>query len=369
MTVQEATLGTPAHDDPGMAEPWTEDAMLRTLWRHFAAQSWAAVPQVTVAQHDLTPHDTRRSQWDSKRLHVQETGDLSGLTDRRIDLLAMRRPTKTNVGPLETLAVEVKVTRADFMRDTSEKRAPWMRAATRFAYAVPAGLVTADEVPPGCGLLAVKHAGSDGWGTAEWVKKAPYADGHAPQLPPRVILAVMWRIATLEAHTRGWNTGPAAAGTPQELRAALQAANKAAERAERAREKAEGQRDAWKDAYALLSKDGHPCQWCGQPVKPLNPGPQGFRKWRHRDQADDEPCTLAETLALEDQARADYAAADPTEQGYRLANAHRYHPDGFDAAAEAEPWRAFLPLDFHKPRRLILRGAQPADVLPEGINA
>ncbi|MBT2587970.1 hypothetical protein [Arthrobacter sp. ISL-95] len=49
-------------------------------------------------------------------------------------------------------AIEIKVTRADFKRDTHEKRRAWQAHTRRFIYATPAGLINPSEVPPGCGL-------------------------------------------------------------------------------------------------------------------------------------------------------------------------------------------------------------------------
>lgn len=49
-------------------------------------------------------------------------------------------------------AIEIKVTRADFKRDTEEKRRAWRAHTRRFIYVTPAGLVNPSEVPDGCGL-------------------------------------------------------------------------------------------------------------------------------------------------------------------------------------------------------------------------
>lgn len=49
-------------------------------------------------------------------------------------------------------AIEIKVTRADFRRDTEEKRRAWKAHTRRFIYAAPAGLLNASEIPDGCGL-------------------------------------------------------------------------------------------------------------------------------------------------------------------------------------------------------------------------
>lgn len=347
-----ATLGTPAHDDPAMGKPWTEDDVLRVLWRHFVSQSWACVPQVTVSMRDLPGY-------------VRQGGLLDRLEDaqdRRIDMLAVRTPRKRGLGALETLALEVKVTRADFLNDVRhpEKQAPWRRAATRHAYVVPAGLVTADEVPEGSGLLAVKHRFA-GWGDVEWVRRAPYAAGHAPALPTRPLLALLHRSSTLEASTRGWQSSPEAAGDPQELRAALAAAHKAVEKAERRADKAEGKAEAWKVAHALAAPQGHPCRWCGRPLKPLHPSGGRFKKWRHADTTDDAPCELAEAAAAEREAREAYDAADDQERGRAERLAHRW---GFSDAVGAEPWRAFLPPAAGAAGTFTPTGPEPADVTP-----
>lgn len=63
---------------------------------------------------------------------------------RRID--ALLRDT------LGYTAIEIKVTRADFRRDTPEKRRAWIAHTRRFVYAAPAGLLKASEIPDGCGL-------------------------------------------------------------------------------------------------------------------------------------------------------------------------------------------------------------------------
>lgn len=66
------------------------------------------------------------------------------ITRRRIDALIFETKTRT--------AVEIKISRADFFRDTEAKRGAWLRHTHRFAYLVPKGLVKTEEVPDGCGL-------------------------------------------------------------------------------------------------------------------------------------------------------------------------------------------------------------------------
>lgn len=64
-------------------------------------------------------------------------------------------------GGLDTLVVECKATRSDFLRDGKKwhRRYPEMGLGQRRAYLTPAGLVRPDEVPPGWGLVEV---GADG---------------------------------------------------------------------------------------------------------------------------------------------------------------------------------------------------------------
>ncbi|MGN7186994.1 hypothetical protein [Microbacterium enclense] len=58
-------------------------------------------------------------------------------------------------------AVEIKVSRADFRRDTDEKRRAWRSVTNRFIYLTPAGLIRREEVPEGCGLWEFDDQGLD----------------------------------------------------------------------------------------------------------------------------------------------------------------------------------------------------------------
>lgn len=75
---------------------------------------------------------------------------LTATSYRRIDALVIDAMGKD--GGYRRTAVEVKVTRADFFRDTEDKRRPWRDHTHRFYYLTPTGLVQPDEVPLGCGL-------------------------------------------------------------------------------------------------------------------------------------------------------------------------------------------------------------------------
>lgn len=63
---------------------------------------------------------------------------------RRIDALVFEGNEKT--------AIEIKISRADFFRDTDMKRSAWQTHTDRFVYLTPQGLVKPEEVPHGCAL-------------------------------------------------------------------------------------------------------------------------------------------------------------------------------------------------------------------------
>jgi hypothetical protein len=322
----------------------TEDQMLAWLWRHFAAQSWIGIPQVTVAMNDLSWNGVgSRGTRNWELLHAG--GSAEDHKDRRIDLLLARKaPNPEKYGPLETLAVEVKVTRADFQSDVRnpDKQAPWRSAASRHVYAVPAGLVQADECPAGSGLLWLRPpAYKGGMATVEWVVRAPSIPDHKPPLPFRVLLNMLHRVSAHEAVTRGWAEPTPGERTAEDLRGELVAARKALGKAERALEVAEGKAASWQKAFAL-SGGGVPCGGCGQPLKPLRPKAGGFSSWRHVNAADTDPCAAAQVTRLEQAARDAYDAASDTEREREVRYAHRY---GFKVDVETQPWRAFLPAD------------------------
>lgn len=97
-------------------------------------------------------------------------------------------------------AVEIKVTRSDFKADTEEKRAPWVHYTHKFVYAVPAGLVTPDEVPDYCGLWYVDP---DALRDLQWhhgvsVAKKAKVNKEAADLPANLVKSLMGRLSRYE---------------------------------------------------------------------------------------------------------------------------------------------------------------------------
>jgi hypothetical protein len=91
---------------------------------------------------------------------------------RRIDYLLMRISRRSSPRH-ERIALEVKVTRADFKRDTDEKRAAWFGVSDRFAYVTPIGLIKPEELPAGCGLMEYNPEAIFGKDVLKWKVIAP----------------------------------------------------------------------------------------------------------------------------------------------------------------------------------------------------
>jgi len=74
-------------------------------------------------------------------------------------------------------AYEVKVTRADFLREINDplKRRAAMRISNRFFFVTPPGVAKPEEIPLGCGLLEVHEDGR-----RDFVVDAPFRDSLRP---------------------------------------------------------------------------------------------------------------------------------------------------------------------------------------------
>lgn len=111
---------------------------------------------------------------------------------RRIDALILASTGRT--------AIEIKVSRADFRRETEEKRRAWRTIVNRFIYAAPVGLIPRDELPAGCGLWEFdpEQVGRYGYQhglTA--VARAKVNKSPAP-LPQQIVTALAYRVSNYE---------------------------------------------------------------------------------------------------------------------------------------------------------------------------
>lgn len=115
---------------------------------------------------------------------IPENYDLTKTkTSRRIDYLMFEGQSIT--------AVEMKISRADFRRDTPEKREAWKRITNRFVYLTPAGLMKPEEIPEGCGLWEYEN------GTITVIKKATLNKTPQP-FPDTMFKYFAWRVFLAE---------------------------------------------------------------------------------------------------------------------------------------------------------------------------
>lgn len=242
-------------------QAWTAHRMRRALYRHFI-DGWAPLFEISADATSAEP------------------------TVRRVDMLAVRRARKAGIGPLDLLAVEIKISRGDFLADVRipEKQQRWREVAHRHAFAAPAGLIRKDEVPDGSGLIEVSDARSKYEGDrVAWVKQVPYTT--TPDLPAWLTLTIAHRLARVEALTRGLS-GDTADSDAAALRADVKRLRRELDNAERRGERYKREIETWKRAFAEANPVA--CGTCGEPIRPdwttLGMG------WKHRAKAADAPC-------------------------------------------------------------------------------
>jgi hypothetical protein len=194
-------------------------------------------------------------------------------------------PQPADDGGLERLALEIKVSRADFLQDVRqpEKQASWRELAHRHAYVVPKGLVRVDEVPAASGLLEVGAA-------CTWARRAPRTDAARP-LPTAIVLDAFYRWARAEALAKGIDSG----GRTDEdaVRAELARLRRENEALDGQVERLRETTEAWKRRYAAL--DPPPCSTCGKPLRPARrQSALGYLTWEHAA-ADALPCEVLRT--------------------------------------------------------------------------
>jgi hypothetical protein len=135
----------------------------------------AVVPEITIDDFDLPDSEAV-----GEHIHGPGTPRPEGHKyARRIDALMFESLVRT--------AVEIKITRPDFMRDTYWKRRMWQRVTHRFIYAVPHDLDVMS--PHGCGLWKVHEDGKIDVVKSAIVSKTPDA------LPQTVVQRLAYRAA------------------------------------------------------------------------------------------------------------------------------------------------------------------------------
>jgi len=282
-----------------MAERMTADDVRRAVYAHFCDR-YAVVFEVASAGDDRWRGSNQRridgllvrrsplkkpstaqilAEWESRRAARVAVPEPDGL---------FPAPAPEPVGPapdgddgdVDRLALEIKVSRGDFLQDVRcpEKQAPWRELAHRHAYVVPEGLVQLAEVPADSGLLVVRNVG--GRLSCDWVRRAPRAEVARP-LPVAIILDAFYRWSRAEASAKGYS-GNARDDDPEAMRQELKRLRHQVELLEGQVDRAKEATAAWRRRYAVL--DPPPCSTCGQPLRPMRRGindADGYLRWEH----------------------------------------------------------------------------------------
>lgn len=135
--------------------------------------STAIVPELTIEDTDLPDSG---AEVEHMVMPGQPAPD-GHKYSRRIDALMFDSLVRT--------AIEIKVSRADFMRDTYWKRRAWQNVTHRFVYAVPHDLDV--MTPHGCGLWKVDESGRILVAKKAIVSKVPES------LPQAVVQRIAYR--------------------------------------------------------------------------------------------------------------------------------------------------------------------------------
>lgn len=210
---------------------------------------------------------------------------------RFIDVLLIGQPSTKPA--YERIAIEVKVSRADYFRDTADKRKWWQSLSHRFAYAVPAGLVTKDEVPPGCGLIEVERRRQTDWGYAacKWTVRAPRRTEQPEPFSAYMAHYFARRASFLEAKAKGLSyEARQQEDDPDVLRRLLHEERLARTAADRRLDDYRMKRASAADLLSAL--EPQVCVHCAATVKP-RVGRGSSYLWAHVDKAVGEACRQA----------------------------------------------------------------------------
>lgn len=210
---------------------------------------------------------------------------------RSIDVLLLRN-WASKPRPHERVAVEIKVSRSDFRRESDAKRAPWRVLAHRFVYATPEGLLTPQDIPDGCWLIEVSEHDCDGRSTGHkhsprrvhWHRRVRGVSARTVETPPEM-LTVIARTAS-RAQTRlvradERDAAAAAMGEVSRLRRQVQDL-KAREHANAAKV-----RSLLNLVAPVLPQE---CADCGGPLTVVPARRHTYARWEHTDPMHEQQC-------------------------------------------------------------------------------
>lgn len=154
----------------------TATAVLDAIARKYP--NCALLREITVTDRDVV--DPMRDAWKEWKPGDQMPEYDGSPVYRRIDGLMLD-------GSSTRTAIEVKISRSDFLRETEEKRRPWRKITNRFIYATPAGLLKPEEIPDGCGLWEVD-------GNTVCIVKRAKSNPTPDPIPHQVLVALAYRL-------------------------------------------------------------------------------------------------------------------------------------------------------------------------------
>lgn len=160
----------------------TAAEIVKALRRHHYGAALVTELETTDAEVQAFRREmyARQGRWN---MTDEESAKFWTCLTRRIDVLMVHRQQRT--------AIEIKVTRADFRRETEEKRRAWRAITHRFVYACPPGIIRPEEVPDGIGLWWVDV--TKPWYEAVTVMKRAKINKEAQPLPEKVVSILCYR--------------------------------------------------------------------------------------------------------------------------------------------------------------------------------
>lgn len=267
---------------------WTEASVIDALRETFlpghpeseAYDEWALLTQVPL--RTPKPGERGRGPWAAGKW---------GQNERTIDVLLVRN-WASGIG-FDRLAVEVKVSKADYRNETDEKRAPAWASAHRCCYAAPAGLIDPKTLPPGWGLIEVhEQPVTEGRTVGFHISRCTWratATRHPPAADLDYLISAGFRRAS-RAEDR-IRRGADAAAEVASLRDEVARMYGVVERAEAARRREMGRAKAAR--AELLAMEGmQECADCGQPVTFKRAG-SGASTWAHLNREAEQACLQA----------------------------------------------------------------------------
>lgn len=255
---------------------WTATEVVDAIRAHYGLdvdqlvqEEWALHTEVALrtpkTRADGTPYP--RSYWSTN--------------ERRIDVLLVRNWAAGNGH--ERIAIEIKVDRADYRRETPQKRAPAEHAAHRCYYAAPAGLIDPDTLPEGWGLIEV-----DDRPDTEHYRVVRRAARRTPDADLDYLVAALARIGgrAVERIRRGDSAGAEVAQLRDEIERLSGALARRDEALHTARRHAA---EARSELLSLAAGDTE-CADCGTPLTYTRPGRYSQGGWQHVEEGQESIC-------------------------------------------------------------------------------